>query len=64
MYQASIDVAPSPRVACERPCAGPATESALGLRGVLDTSDGSFLDLTNAGIPTRISWVDSSSGNY
>lgn len=64
MYHASIDSAPSPRVACERPRAGRATESALALRAILDTSVGSSLDLTNAGIQTRISWVDSGSGNY
>jgi len=64
MYHASIDSAPSPRVACERPRAAYATESALVLRGILDTSDGSSLDLTDAGIGTRISWVDSGSGNY
>lgn len=64
MYQASTDSAPSPRVARERPRAARATESALALRAIRDTSDGSSLDLTDAGIRTRISWVDSGSGNY
>ncbi|PZQ20051.1 MAG: hypothetical protein DI558_13280 [Corynebacterium propinquum] len=64
MYHASIDSAPSPRVARERPRAARATESALALRAIRDTSDGSSLALADAGNQTRISWVDSGSGNY